>query len=458
MTTSEDRPADYSARQRSRRSGTLFLWLIGLLVVAFAGLALQQILSRNDDFTDAEGLRDLRNVKLTEASARGTGWPQWRGPNRDGVSTETGLLTNWPESGPRKLWERSAGKGYSSLAIADGRVYTLLQDGDFEAVVCWDADKGSELWRFRYPCQYQNSYGDGPRATPTVDGDVVYTVGGTGLMHCLKTKPATTAGELVWKRDLLADFGAANLRWGVSFSPLVEGKLIFINPGGPDGHSIAALDKATGTLHWKNLDDPAGYSSPIAATAGGKQQIIFFTGKGLVGVVPDTGALLWSFPWETNYGCNIATPIAVGDYVFLSSGYGNGCAMLKIEPQADGTLKPRKVYQNKRMSNHFSSSVRYRDHLYGFHDGTLTCMDFRTGKVAWTERGFDKGSLLVADGHLIILGERGKLALAEATPDDYREKASFQVSESQCWTVPALANGRLYVRDADKVMCFDVRK
>jgi outer membrane protein assembly factor BamB len=432
---------------------------IAVLAVLLALQVAYQVFLTDHTFADAERLRALQNVLATGtmAGSASQDWPQWRGPNRDGISSQKSILTSWPKSGPAKLWEQPAGAGYASLAVAGGHVFTIMQDGDSEAVVCWNAQTGKEQWRYRYKASFVSRDGSGPRATPSVDGEHVYTVGGTGQMHCLKTRPAAPEGEVVWHKDLLRDFVADNLRWGVSFSPLVEGDLVYINPGGPGGNSIAALDKRTGAVKWKNLDDPAGYSSPIAATIAGRRQIIFFTQLGLVGVTDDEGTLLWRFPWETSYGCNIATPVVFHDYVFLSSGYGRGCAVLHIEAASDGTSQARRVYENNRMSNHFPSSVLYQGHLYGFNESRLTCMEFSSGKVKWRESGFGKGSLLIAGENLVILGETGKLAIAQATPEEYREKSSFQVSNGQCWVVPALADGRLYVRDDKRVMCFDLQ-
>jgi outer membrane protein assembly factor BamB len=457
MSTPGDRQRDVELPPS--RSRTTRLTVIGVLAVLLAVQVAYQVFFTDHTFADAERMKVLQNAsvaKETPASAKHD-WPQWRGPNRDGISAEKNLLTTWPAQGPAKLWEQPAGAGYAALAIAGGRAFTIMQDGDSEAVVCWDAASGKELWRYRYKASFISRDGSGPRSTPTVDGDLVYTVGGTGQMHCLKTHPATPEGEVVWHKDLLQEFGAENLRWGVSFSPLVEGNLIYINPGGPRGNSIAALDMRSGELKWKNLDDPAGYSSPIAAVIAGRRQIIFFTQLGLVGVSPDDGTLLWRFPWETSYGCNIATPVAFQDYVFLSSGYGRGCAVVHVEPAADGTLQAQRVYENNRMCNHFPSSVLYQGHLYGFNESRLTCMEFATGKVKWRESGFGKGSLLIAGGDLIILGDGGKLAMAQASPEAYREKASCQVSSAQCWVVPVLADGRLYVRDDRRVTCFDLR-
>jgi outer membrane protein assembly factor BamB len=403
-------------------------------------------------------MQQLGLATLPEHAASTTDWPQWRGPNRDGISSATDLLASWPEDllTRRKVWERPAGGGFSALAVAGGRAYTLVQDGDDEAVVCWDAETGQERWRFRYPCRYVNNMGSGPRSTPTVDGDLVFTVGATGLMHCLKTNPASAGGEVVWRRDLLKDFGAPNLQWGVSFSPLVQGQRVFVNPGGPDGNSVAALDRLTGKTVWHALNDRAGYSSPVAATLAGKPQVVFFTGEGAVGVSPADGTLYWRYPWHTSYDVNAATPLVVGDYVFLTSGYDKGCGLLQVENEGSGqTASP--VYQHRKMRGQFSSPVRYKDCIYGFDDTFLKCLDLRTGKELWRQRGFDKGSLLIAGGRLILLGEYGRLALAEATPDGYRELSAVQFSEQKCWTVPALANGRLYLRDPARVVCLDLR-
>jgi outer membrane protein assembly factor BamB len=447
------------AQPSGSRVRRLQLVAIAVLAILFAVQVAYQLLFADRTFADLERMKVLARQAHEDSGrqAASTGvWPQWRGPRRDGVSYETGLLDSWPGDGPRKIWQQPAGIGYSSFAVAGGRLFTLMQDGDSEAVFCWNADDGNELWRYRYPAKFESADGSGPRATPTVDGDLVYTVGGTGIMNALKVNPASSSGEVVWHKDLLADFGARNLRWGTSLSPLVVGDLVYINPGGRNGNSIAALDKRTGAVVWKSLDDPAGYSSPVEATLAGQKQIVFFTATGLVGATLQDGKLLWRFPWETSYGCNIATPIVVGDYVFVSSGYNRGCAVVHIEKIADA-FQARRVYENHHMSNHFSSSVYFRGYLYGFNDARLTCMDFGTGEVKWRESSFGKGSLLVADGRLIILGETGKLALADATPEGYHERASDQISNTQCWVVPVLAAGRLYVRDAEKVMCLDLR-
>ena len=385
-----------------------------------------------------------------------TDWPQWRGPARNGVAASGAFRSDWPKNGPPILWKKQAGDGFSSFAVADDRVLTIMQDGGNEAVVCWHVETGRELWRFRYPARYRNSWGSGPRSTPTIDGNLVYTVGATGIMHCLKLYPGDSQGESVWSSDLLLEFGANNLRWGVSFSPLVEGDLVFAMPGGPNGNGLAAFKKTTGKLAWKTADDQAGYSSPIAATIHGQRQILFFTATGLVAVEPKTGNELWRYGWTTDHGCNIATPIIVDDYVFISSGYNHGCALLRIE-RDDDSWDVKRVYENRRMRTHFSTCVLVGDHLYGFDNDKLTCMAFRTGEVQWKQRGFGKGSLIASNGHLIILGANGRLALAKADADAYREIAGYSFSNTKCWAPPVLADRRLFVRDMDRVVCLDLR-
>jgi outer membrane protein assembly factor BamB len=438
------------------------LWL-GLGLVLFLLVFGPWYIDTRDSRSDAARLHQLREAELFETEPIEPGrhdWPQWRGPRRDGVSQETGILTDWPKQGPKVLWKAPSGRGYASLAVANGRVYTVVQDQDvqYEVILCLDADTGQTRWRFRYPClRIIPDHGVGPRATPTVDGDRVYTTGAGGIFHCLNA----LTGERLWMHDLPEEFGegarpATLAYWGHCCSPLVEGRLVVTETRGVLG-DVAAFDRDTGALVWKALADPAGYSSPVAATLAGVRQFLFFTGAGLVGLSAEDGKLLWRYPWETNDACNIATPVVADRYVFISSGYDRGCALLEISTQSDGTWRAEPVYTHKRMRCHFASPVLCHGFLYGFDNEFLACMDFRTGKIQWKQRGFAKGSLLAADGHLIILGEDGNLAVAEATPEAYRLSASFQFSHNRCWSVPVLANGKLYVRDEKQIVCYDAK-
>jgi outer membrane protein assembly factor BamB len=439
-------------------SWSLRAWVVlALLGFVTAGFAAYHYGKRDYTRHDRAQLQVLSTQPLVVHHAPSNDWPQWRGPQRDGVSTEIGLLAQWPSGGPPLLWENPIGEGHASIAVAKERLFTMLRQGEREAVVCWDARTGNEIWRCEYPCDYQNDHGSGPRSTPAVDGDCVYAVGANGMMHCLKAFTDQPGGEIVWKKDLSREFHAETPKWGVSFSPLVEGDRVFIQPGGPNGGSLAALDKRTGKILWSQCDDPASYSSPIAATLHGERQMLFFTANRLVSLDPGTGSQLWDYAWPSDQQCNIATPIVVHDYVFISSGYGPGCAVLKIN-KANDTWSAALVYSHRRMRNHFSICVRHDDCLYGFDHGVLTCMNFRTGEIRWKTRGFDKGSLLLVNDRLIVYGETGILAMAEATPEAYRETARFEfATQGPCWSVPVIANGRLYVRAPNKLACFDVR-
>lgn len=446
------------------RAGQALVWgLIVLCVAVFAGLAAYRVVSRDRMEVDEGRLRELTRATFEkEPTPSGPGWPQWRGPQRDGSVPGDDLRTDWPADGLPILWSQPTGEGFSSVVVSRGRAFTLVQDGDAEAVICWDAATGQERWRYRYPAQYKNAYGNGPRSTPAVAGDFIYAVGGTGLMHCLKAFSDEPQGELVWKKDLLDEFGAQNLKWGVSFSPLVEGPFVYVMPGGPDGNSLAALDKSTGAVAWKKFDDAPSYSSPVAATLAGRRQIVYFTNERLLGVEPDSGELLWDFPWRAatpDIPINIATPLVLGDeYVFLSSGYDKGCALVQIEKNGD-RLRASQVYKSRKLRSHFASVVRVGDYLYGFDDTNLACLELKTGKQRWRERGFDKGSLIAVGEHLIVLGEQGTLALVEASPEECRIKASFEHSRKpSTWSVPVFVEGRLYVRDQERLVCYDAKK
>ena len=253
---------------------------------------------------------------------------------------------------------------------------------------------------------------------------------------------------------------------GVCCSPLVEGGLVFANPGGPDGNSIAAFDKKTGELAWTALSDPPGYSSPVAATIGGARQVVFFTGRGPVALSPADGKELWRYPWQNEFEVNAATPVVfqtrdgdhVDDYVFISSGYGKGCVLLHIQGNERRGFTAQRVYKGNQLCSHFASPVLVGSYLYGFNESTLTCLDARTGAVCWKQGGFGKGSLLRTEKYLVVLGERGKLALVEASPEGYKELSRCQPLKTRSWAMPVLVDGRLYLRDEEKILCLDLRR
>jgi outer membrane protein assembly factor BamB len=369
-------------------------------------------------------------------------WPRYRGPGGDGRSAETGLVRGWGAEGPRVLWRLPLGEGYSGMAVVGGRVYTMFASGRDEFALSVDAATGKERWRFRTDANRFDDMGSGPRSTPTVDGSLVYVVGAQGKLYALEA----ANGRKVWGVDLVGDLGGRVPRWGVAASPLVDGDLLLVDAGGRDGHSIVAFDKKTGARRWGASNDLPGYSTPIAVTIGGLRQAVFFTGTRVIAVDPASGKVFWQSPWRTEYDVNAAMPVFVPpDKIFVSSGYDTGAMVLRVKREGSGAVA-EKVWQSRVMKNHFNSSVLVGDYLYGFDDGTLKCVHAASGETRWAERGFAKGSLLYADGLLVVLSERGLLVLADASPEAYRERARSQVLQGKTWTMPSLADGRLFLR------------
>ncbi len=381
-----------------------------------------------------------------------TDWPQWRGLERDGRSAETGLLAEWPAAGPPLAWRAEGlGAGYSSLAVAGGVVFTMGATSGKERVLAFDARSGEMLWQVPNGPELRDSRGNGPRGTPTIDGERVYALGGNGRLIALRR----TDGALAWSIDLLAEFGGRNIQWGISESPLIVGDLVLVSPGGR-GAGIAAFDKVSGKLVWKSQSDRPGYSSPILAKVDGVEQAIFFTAGRALGVAVENGRLLWEYDKVANGTANVATPIFYNGKVFLSSDYGTGCALLRL-----GGGRAQEVYFNRDMRNHHASSVLVGNTLYGFSSSILTAMELETGKVAWQDRSVGKGSLIYADGLLYALSERGVVGLIEATPAGYRERSRFSLERTASepsWAHPAIANGLLFLRDQDVLYAYNVRR
>jgi outer membrane protein assembly factor BamB len=381
-------------------------------------------------------------------------WPQWRGPRRDGVSAERGLLKAWPESGPPLAWKATgAGQGYSSFAVAGGRLYTLGARENREHVVAFDIASGKRVWDAPHGQRFSNDRGDGPRGTPTVDGTRVYAFGASGDLTALEA----ASGKVAWTVNVIRDFGGQNITWGLSESPLIVGDRIIVSPGGP-GSSVVALNKADGKLIWKTEADRAGYSSAVLHELGGISEAIVFTGQRALGVNIANGRVLWSYDRVANRVANIATPIVRGDHVFLSSDYGTGAALLRLTA-AGGGITAQEVYFTREMRNHHASSVLVGDHLYGFSSAILTAMRFDNGEVAWRDRSVGKGSLVHADDRLYLFSERGVAALAEASPEAYKEHGRFSLETGSLptWSHPVVSNGKLFLRDQDTIYAYDVR-
>ncbi len=393
---------------------------------------------------------------LAEAAGQLTSdWPQWRGPNRDGISKETGLLKQWPTEGPPLAWKvAGAGRGFSSLSVANNRLFTMGLRGDKEYVMAFEQSTGKEAWATPLGSGFRNDRGDGPRGTPTVDGEKLYALGGNGDLSCLETR----TGRSVWNINVLQKFGGSNINWGISESPLVVGDKVLVNAGGP-GASIVALNKKDGALLWKSQSDRAGYSSAIPITVDGTTQIVFFTATRALGLDLQDGRLLWEYARASNRVANIATPVARANRVFVSSDYGTGGGLVEIKARGR-EVTAQEIYFTKEMRNHHSSSILIGDHLYGFSSGILTAMRFDTGQVAWRDRSVGKGSLAYADGHLYCLSENGVVGLVEASPEGYREKGRFSIPQDSLstWAHPVIAGGRLYLRDQGTIYAFDIRQ
>jgi len=381
-------------------------------------------------------------------------WPQWRGKNRDGISTEKGLLKTWPSAGPPLAWQATgAGEGYSSFSAAHDRLYTMGAREGTEYVMAFDAATGKKVWERASGRRFSNDQGDGPRGTPVVDGTQLYALGASGDLISLDA----ATGKVAWTVNVLQRFGARNIRWGLSESPLVLNDRLLVNAGGSNA-SIVALKKTDGAELWRSGNDEAGYSSAVLHTVGGVPQAIFFTAENAVGVDTRDGRQLWSYSRVSNRTANIATPIVRGNRVFLSSDYGTGAALLELTASGN-SVNAREVYFTNEMRNHHASSILVGEHLYGFSSAILTAMKFDTGEVAWKDRSVGKGSMVFADDRLYLFSERGVVGLAEANPAGYREHGRFQIrtGSSLTWSHPVIANGKLFLRDQDTIYAYDVR-
>lgn len=390
----------------------------------------------------------------TRESATKGEWPQWLGPHRNGISLETGLLKSWPATGPKIQWRIPLGDGYSGVAISKGKVFTLFSQGDNEFIVCLEAKTGKEIWRVRSDSTYKDVNGNGPRSTPTIHGDVVYALSAHGKLYALQTKN----GGNIWSSNLREAFDGVGPSEGAGYgtSPLIEEDMLLVETGSNNGKAFVALNKKNGRTIWQAESDSAAFASPVAITVNGMRQIVFFSAEGAVAVSPQDGKSYWRLPWKTSYNVNAATPLFVPpDKIFISSGYETGATLLRIKTGAAST-GVEAIWKSKAMQNIYTSSVLLGEYLYGFDKGTLKCIEANTGVEKWKQRGFGVGTLIYADGHLIVLSDKGKLALVEAIPTEYKEKASAEILTGRSITVPALANGKLYLRNMKELVCVDL--
>ncbi len=385
-------------------------------------------------------------------------WPQWQGPDRTRISRETGLMKEWPAGGPRLiLTANNLGTGYGSMSVAGDRVYLQGARGNNSFVIALNRADGKEVWSKPLglvETQMRSNRGAGPRGTPTVDGDRVYVLTENGDLACLKKN-----GSILWQRNILKDFGGSQLKWLVSESPVIDGPHLLVTPGGP-GAGMAKLDKLTGKTVWtsKDLSDTAAYSSITIADVEGVRTYMTFTDSAGVGVRASDGKLMFRYPNAANRTANVATPVYSDNKVFFASAYGTGGGLLNLTVQ-NGEVAATEVYFTREMKNHHGGMVLVDGYLYGYNDLILTCLEFATGKLMWRDRSVGKGSVTYADGHLYIQGENNLIGLAEAASAGYREKGRFEIPDKgqPSWAHPVISDGRLYVRNQDTLLVYDIR-
>jgi outer membrane protein assembly factor BamB len=419
------------------------------------------------------GLGGLALSCALPASARADGepaaddagsWAQFLGPRRDGVSRETGLNTDWQAKKPAVVWKVPLGSGYSACAVVGDRLYTMTQRGKRDVAVCLDAANGKELWAFDAAPSYTDTQrqGAGPRATPTYDRGRLYCLLPMGELFCLSAKDGTK----LWATNIFDATGAKNRAgdfyyWGMAGSPLIEGDLAIVQPGGTKNNSLAAFDMANGKLAWAAGDDPPGYSSPIAIKAAGRRMVISFTGQAVLAVDPAKGTVLWRYVLGNKFDCNCATPLWTGELLFVSSAYRTGCAAMQITGDGD-KVGVKEKWRNQNLLNQFPTSVILKDHIYGCHGDLgavfFRCIELATGQVKWEDRRPGKCSLLAYENHIVCVNERGTVRLIEANPEKYVPKGELEVLTYKTWAAPALLKGRLYLRDEKHIACLDLTK
>jgi outer membrane protein assembly factor BamB len=408
------------------------------------------------DFAAVEANRRAQSKTPAPLSASDphVDWPGFRGPHGDAHYDQTPIATNWPAEGLRPLWKQPIGGGYGSFAIAGGRAFTIEQRREQEAVTAYDVETGRELWATAYPADFDEPLGgEGPRATPCFSEGKVYSLGAMGDLLCLNA----TSGEVIWKVNILTDNMANLLSYGTATSPLAVRDKVIVQAGGANGRSVVAYNKLTGKVIWRVLDDQAAYSTPMLVTLAGQEQLLVVTDHRAVGLQVKDGALLWAIPWivkERNR--NNAQPVLLATSRFLlSAGYGTGCEAVEISRTNTG-FEAKPIWQNTRLKNKFTSSVFWDGFVYGLDEDILVCLDAQTGERKWKDGHYGYGQVLVADGYLIVLSGDGQLALVKASPDHYEELAHFQAIDGKTWNHPAMSNGKILVRNAVQMACFDL--
>jgi outer membrane protein assembly factor BamB len=403
------------------------------------------------------GARAPGGLRRQSAAAPAADWPQHLGPDRNAVSGETGLLTSWPKGGPPLLWQKKIGEGYSAPVVAGDRLVLFHRVGDKEVVECLAADTGESRWKFSYPTAYVDAYDldYGPRSTPAIAGGRVYAFGVEGMLHCLDL----ATGEKVWGRSVNKDYKAPRNFFGAGTSPVVEGDLLLLNVGAKEA-GIVAFDKATGKEVWKATGDAQSYSSPTVATISGRRTAVFFTREGVKLLDPRDGKVTYEKPWRArkHHSVNAATPLVIGDLLYFSTLHEIGSLLLRVTK--DGA---EEVWCGEEiLANHYNTSIHHEGHLYGLHGWqrvvpTLRCVELKTGKVCWEQKGVSCASMIKAQGRIIAYTDKGDLLLIEPSPKGYRELGRASWGPTPCRAEIALANGLLYTRANQKLACWDLR-
>ncbi|MFK7778822.1 MAG: PQQ-like beta-propeller repeat protein [Gimesia sp.] len=387
-------------------------------------------------------------------------WPAYRGTNRDGVVHDQKIRTDWKLEPPQLLWKHPVGSGWGSFCIVGDRAFTQEQRGEKEFVVCYDALNGKQIWTHHNEVRFSEIWGGvGPRATPSFHDGLLYSMGATGILNCLKAG----TGELVWSQEILKEGEKINLQWGMSGSPLIWDNLVIVNQGiaksGSDNQSVIAFDRLTGKEVWSGGTQKTSYSSPQISVINGQPQLLIFHSKGLEGFTPGEGKSLWFYPWSNHAGVNVAQPIIIGESsLFLGAGYGSGSARISIKQSEEAEEKMDVIedWNSKSLKLKFNSAVVRDGFVYGLDEGVLTCLNLETGKRVWKRGRYGYGQMILVEDNLLILAEDGRVELVKADPESYTQVAAFQAIEGQTWNHPALAHGRLFVRNSEEAACYDI--
>jgi outer membrane protein assembly factor BamB len=392
----------------------------------------------------------LAAVGLSAGVVTADDWPRYHGVNHDLISGDKGWNPVLPTQGPKVAWKANLGPGAVSVIVRDGKLYSMGNVDDQDIIYCLDAVTGKEIWRHSYPCPLdKRQFEGGPAATPTLDGDHLYSLSHDGQLMCVDI----TNGKQVWRQDVIKEFGAVRPQWGYAGSPLVEANLVIVDVGG-EGVSTLAFNKTDGKLVWKAGSDKAGYASPMPY---GPNALLVFKAQALVAMDKTTGKELWRHPWKTSYDVNATAPKVAGkNLLFLSTGYNRGCALLETSP---GGVKV--LWENKKLSTQMNAALVWEGHAYGIDGnsgkGTLKCVEIKTGEEKWAEGNIGCGALTVADEKLIVMGERGELIIAKAQPTGFEALSRAQVLGGRVWVVPVIANGRIYAKNNQgALVCLDV--